>query len=152
MYYKVLSKGKAYYSKEIVKAYLHMGDDGIQREVISGQLSTCVIMDRVVYELPAKEHKEIDRQFSPVVQDLDAQLKAFYVPSDASAFYCGTKVGTDPKAPRFQYEGLTFIRFTAVRLHSRYREQTKLALIEVCGTKYVALNCFKDSTQSLYVA
>lgn len=149
MYYKVLCDGKAYYSKEIVKAYLHIGDDKVQRDVLSGALVMRELMDRMVYELPAKSHVEIDAQFAPVIQDLEAQTKGFIRPPEA-ALQKAAVITVDPKAPRYDYAGYSFVRFNAVRSRSKYREQAHLPVIEVCGMKYVALDCFKDSSETMF--
>lgn len=146
MYYKVLYDKKAYYSKEIVRSYLHIGDDRIQRDVMSGELKMCKLMDRMVYELPEKEHKDIDAQFSPVVQDLDAQIKSF-----ETAYKEGTKIAYDPTAETYVFNNRLYIKFNAVRSPSKYREQFHLPVVEVCGMKFVALNCYKDSTETVYV-
>ena len=146
MYYKVLCDKKVYYSKEIVKAYLHVGDDRVQRDVMSGELKMRKLMDRMVYELPAKEHKDIDSQFSPVVQDLDAAIKSF-----DTTYREGTKIAYDPAAEKYTFNDRLYVKFNAVRSPSKYREQFHLPVVEVCGMKFVALNCYKDSTETIYV-
>ena len=78
MYYKLISEGNIYYSKEVLKAHLHCGDDAIQRKVMDGSLETKTIMDRIVYSLPAKvKGVDVDRAFTPVVQDLDEAVADF---------------------------------------------------------------------------
>ena len=138
MYYKVIVGGKPYYSKEIVKSYLHMGDDMIQREVLSGELKMLDVMDRMVYELPASELSEVDRQYVPVVQDLDAVLKGFSPAPDVTE-----TVIVDPKADRWTYKKYTFVKLGSVRAKNRYKIQRQLPMLEVCGMKYVALGCCK---------
>lgn len=153
MYYKVLCDGKAYYSKEIVKAYLHIGDDKVQRDVLSGTLVMRELMDRMVYELPAKSHAEIDAQFAPVVQDMSAQTRGFIrlqLSLRSAELQNAVVITVDPKAPRYDFAGYSFVRFNAVRSRSKYREQAHLPVIEVCGMKYVALNCFKDSSETMF--
>ena len=149
MYYKVIYKGKAYYSKEIVRSFCHIGDDVIQRRVLSGELGMERLMDRMLYALPEADHAEIDTEFSPVVQDIDARLAGFY--SDAGAELAGgSRVPVNPKAERYELDGLTFVKFSEVRSRSRYREQSRLPVVEVCGVKYVALGVFKDASETMY--
>lgn len=141
MFYKVIAGGKAYYSKDIIKQYYHCGDD-LQPRIMNGTLTADVILDRIVYApYSAKEASDMDKIYSPVVQDLDAVVKGFErIGKGANNLTC---VGYDPKEPSYEYGVFTFIKFTAVASKSKYRDQSHLPIMEVCGTKYVALGCIK---------
>lgn len=141
MFYKVIAGGKAYYSKDIIKQYYHCGDD-LQLKVMNGILTANVILDRVVYApISTKEASIMDKIYSPVVQDLDKLIKEFIkIGNGANNLTC---VGFDPKEPSYVYGQFTFIKFTAVASKSKYRDQPHLPVLEVCGTKYVALGCIK---------
>lgn len=149
MYYKVISDGHTYYSKEILKNFLHVGDDVIQRRMMTGAILVKEIMDRMVYELPEDSWAEIDRSFSPVVQDLDARFASFYVPGTGELASCD-RVQVNPDAERYDYHGTEFVRFSEVRSRSRYRDQTRLPVLEVCGVKYVALDMLRDVSETMY--
>lgn len=141
MFYKVIAGGKAYYSKDIIKQYYHCGDD-LQPKIMNGTLTADVILDRIVYApASAKEAANMDKIYSPVVQDLDKLIKEFVkIGSGANNLTC---VGFDPKEPSYEYGSFSFIKFTAVASKSKYRDQPHLPVLEVCGTKYVALGCVK---------
>lgn len=149
MYYKVISDGHTYYSKEILKSFLHVGDDVIQRRVMTGAIPVKEIMDRMVYELPEDSWAEVDSGYSPVVQDLDARFASFYVPADGELASCD-RVQVNPDAERYGYHGMEFVRFSEVRSRSRYKDQTRLPIVEVCGVKYVALGILKDVSETMY--
>jgi hypothetical protein len=140
MYYKILSGGQSWYSKEIVKAHLRCGDDMIQRKLMDGSIKSCQILDRFVYSIPGEKESKLDRAFSPVVQNLDAVINGF------SPYPCCKEFNIfryDLKEPVLSYDKFKFVRFSAVHCKSKYRDQHKFPVLEVCGTKYVALNCFK---------
>lgn len=140
MYYKVISDGKIWYSKEIVKAHFHCGDDAVQRKLLEGSITACTIFDRIVYSVAKSEHKKIDEIFSPVVQDLDKALKELIVPETTFSF---ARVGYDHTEPVYTYKGFRFVKFNAVRCRSKYHMQYRLPVVEVCGFKFVALECVK---------
>ena len=141
MFYKVIADGKAFYSKDIIKQYYHCGDD-LQPRIMSGALTADVILDRIVYApSSAEEASDMDKIYNPVVQDLDKTVKEFVkIGKGANNLIC---VGYDPKEPSYEYGSLIFIKFTAIASKSKYRDQPHLPVMEVCGTKYVALNCIK---------
>ena len=140
MYYKIISGGKVWYSKEIIKAHHHCGDDTVQRKLLDGSLTACNILDRIVYSADKSEQKKIDETFSPVIQDLDKAIKEFSVPETTIGF---ERVGYDRSEPVFEYEGFRFIKYNAVRSKSKYRDQYHLPVLEVCGVKFAALECVK---------
>lgn len=141
MFYKIISGGKAWYSKEIVKQFYHCGDD-MQPKIMSGALTAETILDRTVYAFTSKEDAEhVDRMFSPMLQDLDTLLKGFEkIGKGVNNLNCVTYDSTEPV---LEYKSFKFIRFTAVISKSKYRDQPHLPIFEVCGTKYVALGCIK---------
>lgn len=141
MFYKVIAGGNAYYSKEIIKQFYHCGDD-LQPRIMNGTLVADTVLDRIVYApTSAKEAEHMDKMYSPVIQDLDAQLKDF-VKVGAGANNL-THISYINSEPVFEYGSFKFIKFTAVVSKSKYRDQPHLPVIEVCGTKYVALKCIK---------
>lgn len=142
MYYKVISDGKIWYSKEIVKAHFHCGDDAVQRKLLEGSITACTIFDRIVYSVAKSEHKKIDEIFSPVIQDLDKAVKDF-VPLASVEAECRERIGYDKREPVYGYKDFKFIKFNAVRCRSKYHMQYRLPVVEVCGFKFVALNCIK---------
>lgn len=140
MYYKIISDNQVCYSKEIVKAYMHCGDDAVQRKVLDGSLKAVIILDRVVYAAAELNQKEIDREFVPAVQNVDEALKEF---STADSTLGLEHITYDRKQPTYKHKGFNFVKFNAVRSKSKYRDQFHLPVLEVCGTKYVALGCVK---------
>ena len=140
MYYKIIADGQVWYSKEIIKAHQHCGDDAIQRKLLDGSLSACAIFDRIVYSADKSEQKKIDAAFSPVVQDLDSAIKTLKKPETTNGL---ERVGYDPSEPVYEYKGLKFVKFNAVRCRSKYHMQFRLPVVEVCGFKFVALECVK---------
>ena len=140
MYYKIISDGKVWYSKEIIKSHQHCGDDAIQRKLLDGSLSSCSILDRIVYGVDSKEQKEIDKTFNPIVQNLDETVKEFSAPETTMGL---DRVGYDKAEPVFEYKGFKFIKYNAVRSKSKYRDQHHLPVMEVCGVKFAALECVK---------
>ena len=151
MYYKIISEGQVWYSKEIIKAYYHCGDD-LQLKIIEGKLHAKIILDRIVYAPADKsEATTIDKTFTPVVQDLEETLKGFIKPKtenpDLSVVEC---VDYDRNTSVLIYGGFKFIKFSAVRCKSKYRDQPHLPILEVCGTKYAALGCIKRGS-TLYI-
>lgn len=142
MYYKIISDGQTYYSKEIIKAHMHCGDDAVQRKLLEGSLTACTILDRIVYQCASKtEQKKIDEAFSPAVQDLDKAVKEFSVPESTLGL---DRVGYDKAEPVYTYKGFRFIKFNAVRSKSKYRDQFHLPVLEVCGVKFAALEAVKS--------
>ena len=141
MFYKVITGGNAYYSKEIIKQFYHCGDD-LQPRIMSGTLIAYTVLDRIVYAPASKKDAEyLDKMYSPVIQDLDTLLKGFEkIGKGANNLTC---IGYDDKEPSFKYSTFTFVKFTAVISKSKYRDQPHLPVLEVCGTKYVALGCIK---------
>lgn len=141
MFYKVIAGGKAYYSKEIIKSYYHCGDD-LQPKIMSGALVADTVLDRIVYAPTSnKDALNMDKMFSPVVQDIDKQLKDFFKIEDGvDGTVC---VAYDESEPVFEYGFFNFVKFSAVISKSKYRDQPHLPVLEVCGTKYVALGCTK---------
>lgn len=141
MFYKVITGGTAYYSKDIIKQYYHCGDD-LQPRIMNGTLIAGVILDRIVYApVSAKEAESMDEIYSPVVQDLDKLVKEFV--KIGNGVNNLTRIGFDPKEPSYEYGSFSFIKFTAIASKSKYRDQPHLPVLEVCGTKYVALKCIK---------
>ena len=141
MFYKVIAGGKAFYSKEIIKQYYHCGDD-LQPKIMNGTLVAETVLDRIVYApTSAKEAEHMDKMYSPVLQDLDVQLKDFVKVGTGTNNL--THVAYNEEEPTFEYGSFKFIKFTAVVSKSKYRDQPHLPIIEVCGTKYVALGCIK---------
>ena len=140
MYYKIIADGKVWYSKEIIKAHLHCGDDMVQRKLMEGSLTACTILDRIVYTVSKSEQKIIDSTFSPALQDLDTELKGFSVPDTKIGL---ERVGYDKTEPVYDYKGFRFIKYNAVRSKSKYRDQYHLPVMEVCGVKFAALECVK---------
>lgn len=141
MFYKVITGDTAYYSKDIIKQYYHCGDD-LQPRIMSGTLIAGIILDRIVYApVSAKEAESMDKIYSPVVQDLDKLIKEFVKIGNGANNL--TRIGFDPKEPSYEYGSFSFIKFTAVASKSKYRDQPHLPVLEVCGTKYVALGCIK---------
>lgn len=144
MYYKLIAEGNIYYSKEVLKAHLHCGDDAIQRKVMDGSIRTKTIMDRIVYSLPEKvKGVDVDRAFSPVVQDLDEAVADFTQITDKAELLGYEKIGYDKTEEIYEYAGFTFIKYNAVRSRSKYRDQHHLPVLEVCGVKFVALKSLK---------
>ena len=144
MYYKIISEGNIYYSKEVLKAHLHCGDDAIQRKVMDGSLKTKTIMDRIVYSLPAKvKGIDVDRAFAPVVQNLDEALADFTQVAGKAELLGYEKIGYDKTEEIYNYAGFAFIKYNAVRSRSKYRDQHHLPVLEVCGVKFVALKSLK---------
>ena len=141
MFYKVIAGGKAYYSKEIIKQFYHCGD-GIELKVKSGLLEAFNILDRVVYAIPsAKDAEYIEKIYSPTVQDIEAVTKDFI--KVGKGVNNLDRVAYNPNEPTFKYGNFTFTKFTSVVSKSKYRDQSHLPVLEVCGTKYVALGCIK---------
>lgn len=141
MYYKIISDGKVWYSKEIIKAHMHCGEDAIQRKLLEGTLQSCTILDRIVYAVDSLTQKAIDTAFSPVIQNLDEIIKDFVIPEHTLGM---EHVGYDKTEPVFEYKGFKFIKYNAVRCRSKYHMQHRLPIFEVCGIKFVALNCEKS--------
>lgn len=141
MFYKVIAGGKAYYSKEIIKQYYHCGDD-LQSKITGGMLKAETVLERTVYALTSADDAAcIDKTFSPVLQDLDTLLKGFEkIGKGVNNLTC---VGYDEKEPLCEYGGFKFVKFSAVISKSKYRDQPHLPVLEICGTKYVALGCIK---------
>jgi hypothetical protein len=144
MFYKVISGGKAWYSKEIIKSFYHCGDD-LQRKIIDGTLTAFMIMDRIVYAPSSKKDIEyIEKMYSPVPQNVDTIIKDFIKPKkDKPDLSVVERVGYDEKEPVYEYGGFKFIKFSAVISKTKYRDQQHLPVLEICGTKYVALGCIK---------
>lgn len=151
MYYKIISGGKVWYSKEIIKAYYHCGDD-MQLKIAEGKLFAHIILDRIVYApTNVSEAADIDKTFNPEVQDLKEVLKDFIKPKKAEPdLSVVDRVDYDRSSPVLEYEGFKFIKFSAVRCKSKYRDQPHLPVLEVCGTKYAALGCIKRG-EVLYI-
>ena len=151
MYYKVITNDKAWYSKEIIKAFYHCGDD-LQLKIIEGKLFAKVILDRIVYAPADKTEAEaIDKTFNPAVQNINETLKDFIKPKSAEPDSSVVdRVDYDRSAPVLEFEGFKFIKFSAVRCKSKYRDQPHLPILEVCGTKYAALGCIKRG-EVLYI-
>ena len=151
MYYKVVSLGKAWYSKEIIKAFYHCGDD-MQMKIAEGKLYAHLILDRIVYTpVDESEAKAIDKTFNPELQDLQKVLKDFIEPkTEKPDLSVVDRVDYDRSARVYEYEGFKFIKFSAVRCKSKYRDQPQLPILEVCGTKYAALGCIKRGS-TLYI-
>ena len=144
MYYKIISEGNIFYSKEVLKAHLHCGDDAIQRKVMDGSIKTKTIMDRIVYALPEKvKGVDVDRAFSPVVQDLDEIVADFTKVTDKADSLGYEKIAYDKSEKTYEYAGLSFIKYNAVRSRSKYRDQHHLPVMEVCGVKFAALESLK---------
>ena len=140
MYYKILSGGQSWYSKEIVKAHLRCGDDMIQRKLMDGSIKSCQILDRIVYSISGVSESRLDRAFTPVIQNLDAVMEGFSPYPCCKEF---NRVSYDLKENILTFGGFKFVRFSAVHCKSKYRDQHKFPVLEVCGVKYVALDCFK---------
>lgn len=141
MFYKVVSGGKTWYSKEIIKSFYHCGDD-LQPKIMSGALTASTILDRIVYAPTSTEDADcIDKVFNPVLQDLDTQLKDFI--KIEKSVTTTVHVMYDKTEPTLKYGSFTFVKFSAVISKSKYRDQPHLPVLEVCGTKYVALECVK---------
>lgn len=150
MYYKVISLGKEWYSKEIIKAFYHCGDD-MQMKIAEGKLYAHLILDRIVYApADASEAKAIDKTFNPEVQDLKKVLTDFIKPIGCDDLSMTDRVDYDRSTRVYEYEGFKFIKFSAVRCKSKYRDQPRLPILEVCGTKYAALGCIKRG-ETLYI-
>lgn len=151
MYYKVITNNKAWYSKEIIKAFYHCGDD-LQLKIIEGKLFAKVILDRIVYA-PANDAdtESIDKTFNPVIQNLNETLKDFIKPKSAEPdLSVVDRIDYDKSTPVLEFEGFKFIKFSAVLCKSKYRDQPQLPILEVCGTKYAALGCIKRG-ETLYI-
>lgn len=144
MYYKIISEGQVWYSKEAIKAFYHCGDD-LQIKLIEGKLFAHVIMDRIVYmPTSASEARALDKAVKPEVQDLGAAIKDFILPKKENPdLSLVDRIEYDRKTPVYDYQGFKFIKFSAVFSKSKYRDQQHLPLLEVCGVKYVALGCIK---------
>ena len=143
MFYKVVSLDKAWYSKEIIKAFYHCGDD-MQMKIAEGKLYAHLILDRIVYApVDAAEAKAIDKTFNPELQDLKKVIKDFIKPVGCDDLSVAERVDYDRDTKVYEYEGFKFIKFSAVRCKSKYRDQLHLPILEVCGTKYAALGCVK---------
>ena len=146
MFYKVIAGGKAYYSKEIIKSFYHCGDD-MQPRIMNGTLIAETVLDRIVYAPTSKKDAEyMDKMYSPVIQDIDAQIKDFVkIGKGANNLNC---VAYNENEAEFEYGTFMFVKFTAVLSKSKYRDQQHLPIIEVCGTKYAALGCIKRGEYS----
>lgn len=144
MFYKVISEGKAWYSKEIIKAFYHCGDD-LAYKIANGSLTSKVVLDRIVYAPSSEEDAErFDKIYRPAIQDLDSTLKDFIKPKKSEPdLSVVTVVSYDSNAAVYEYKGFKFIKFSAVCSKSKYRDQPHLPILEVCGTKYAALGCIK---------
>ena len=141
MFYKIVAGGKAFYSKEIIKQFYHCGDD-LQPKIMNGTLVADTVLDRIVYAPTSEEDiNHIEKMYSPVLQDLDTQLKDF-IKIEKGVDHT-VRVSYDENEPAFEYGPFTFIKFSAVISKSKYRDQPHLPVLEVCGTKYVALGCIK---------
>ena len=141
MYYKIISEGNIYYSKEVLKAHLHCGDDAIQRKVMDGSLETKTIMDRIVYSLPAKvKGIEVDRAFAPVVQNLDEVLADFIQVAGKAELLGYEKIGYDKTEEIYNYAGFMFIKYNAVRSRSKYRDQHHLPVEGFVADKFFQHN------------
>ena len=141
MFYKVIAGGKAYYSKEIIKQFYHCGD-GLELKVKSGMLEAFNVLDRIVYAVSSNIDVEyIEKIYSPTVQDIDATIKDFVMIGKGVNNL--EHIAYNTNEPTFKYGTLTFVKFTSVVSKSKYRDQPHMPILEVCGTKYVALGCVK---------
>lgn len=142
MYYTVKLDKKVYASKEIVKHLYKIGDAGLVRETSNGNLKAVQIMSVTLYELPSDKLNELDAVAMGIQeQDLNAQLKTFRSVKEDDKLLTNAKGCTS-----FTLKDITFIELRTLLFCKKYQMQDQLPCLDVCGTRYVAVNAVrKDS-------
>lgn len=145
MYYKLIFDDGIYYSKPVLMSFLHTGDSGFSRAVLSGEVQVREVLGRAVYTLPALNEQtvgRIDKEFFPRVQLVSETIRGIKDCRPASGdtrwlYICdGAEI--------LEYAGERFVKLSEVRSRALYRDQWKLPTIDVCGTRYVALGKVVD--------
>jgi hypothetical protein len=146
--YKVVTGGKNYVNTTLFKQALGIGPAGAAKAVAAG-VKQLILLDDVLYEVEqTHERKYKALADSTEVQNLDKVLETFHLCSKDELFNLkagdGQKravvVGISKPEEILEYGGWKLVRMRDVKYGSKYHLSERMALLQVCGSFYVALD------------
>lgn len=144
MYYIVKLGNKTFYSKEIIKHVRKLGDAGIIREVAKGTLKQTQILSVNLYELKKEEAEALNVEAMGVeVQNLKEVVKGF---SSAPEGLPLTSAKTCITWSQKELGDILFVELRSILYAKKYQVQEQLPILDVCGTRYVAVNTVKKGS------
>lgn len=146
--YKVVTGGKNYVNPTLFKQALGFGPAGAAKAVAAG-VKQLVLLDDVLYEVePVHERKYKALLESTEIQNIDKVLETFHLCDKDELFNLkagdGQKraviVGIGKPQEILEYGGWKLVRMRDVNYSSKYHLSERMAVLQVCGSLYVALD------------
>lgn len=136
-FYRVILDNKVYVNPLLYKMANELGPSGLNRHIMDGETKQIGVLDDILLQvLPGKE-KEYKRFVEKTeVQNVDEVLYNF-TPCHAEDKASRVKI-VRPKQ-LLEYRGYKFVRLSEADYPSRYHHKDRLALLQICGSYYVAL-------------
>ena len=138
MFYIVKTEKERYFNADLVKHHFSVGDTGLLRKVFDGEIEYAQVIDERVYKADIPEDKLNEYiKHGAKVQDLSSALSQFEKADVDSQPVLGVN------ETKYAYGGFEFVRFSQIALMSKYYVQDKLPVMDVLGTRYIALDTCK---------
>jgi hypothetical protein len=142
---KIIFEGDTYVNATAFRAAYGLGDTGLIKAVATKETFPKTIFDDTIY-LVNKEQLAKCKEFIEKTQDVDDAILKLEVLLDDT----GLRIIKIPKAAlkkTIRYKGFTFIRLADIPGRDKYTVMHRLPLVQVCGSKYVAINVKNSSVR-----
>lgn len=154
MGYKVIVNDRAYYSKNVAKKVLNVGEAGLLRTIANGSIGVYNILDDTLIDL---QGMEIDDSFCKV-QNIGKIIFENLIPVKANSTSLNNytiiytplcEMFSIPSLKESGVHTINFIKFRDLVFDGKYRYKSVLPVMDVCGTKYIALNHSLDDLHTI---
>lgn len=141
-FYKVKIDGKEYANPQLCRAANRLGEAGIFRAVTKKQFAQKQLFDNILLSIePAQEAQYAAIQVE--VQDIDEAVSHLSAAKAEHTEIVIVSAASDPGI--FKYKRFNFIKLSDIMDPKKYRNQVRMATVQVCGCIYVALDAVIDT-------
>ena len=137
--YVLKYKDKLWANAELYTECLVKGDRTLIRMLGTGEVKGTRILDEVVYSLTTENEMKAFNECD-VNQNIDAALRCIERASDRHEHTI--KIPGKLDTYKDAVHGVTYIKVRSFPWQSKYRLLSRLPVVTICGTKYVALNAY----------
>jgi hypothetical protein len=152
-FYLVRYEGALHASSDLFQAAVAGSARNFMNMLARQEVRSVQALDQHLCAISPAQEKEITRRYAPQYQDFDSEYKLLNVLSEeqiasdeeTASIHPGAVVIRLPKAavfPVFQYRHVQFMKLRDFNPSRgfKYRMLPKMAMAQICGCKYVALN------------
>jgi hypothetical protein len=152
-FYLVRYEGALHASNELFQAAVAGSARNFMKMLARQEVRSIQVLDQQLCAISSAQEKEILRSYAPQLQDFDSEYKLFNVLSEeqiasdeeTASIHPGATIIRLPKAAVFSVYQYRHVQFMKLRDFNpsrgfKYRMLPKMAMAQVCGCKYIALN------------